>query len=280
MQEETAEAVNHQRRESEPDSVSANDLARMVEQKRLDAGISPIDSSRTVFERVAAMPDRPATAPKYILQEQEVAYERRRREQRAADNLQRLALAVGSRYAKCSLESFKATTDLQRRVLAQVREYGSTLKERYAACEGLVLYGPVGTGKDHLAYTLATLVAKSGGYVRWQNGQAWFGLVRDAMDKHTSEESIIESFQRPDLLVLSDPLPPVGDLTQHQATMLYRAIDARYSHGKITITTVNVADDDEADKRMGAATWDRICDGAWKLFCNWPSNRKPAREVR
>lgn len=252
----------------------------MVEQKRLDAGISTIDSSRTVFERVAALPDRPVRPIVREPDEFDAADSHRRREQKSADNLQRLATAAGPRYAKCSLESFKATSDLQRRVVAQVREYGNTLKERYAACEGLVLYGPVGTGKDHLAYTLAALVAKSGGYVRWQNGQAWFGLVRDAMDKHTSEESLIASFQRPDLLVLSDPLPPVGDLTQHQATMLYRAIDTRYSHGKITITTVNVADDDEADKRMGAATWDRICDGAWKLFCNWPSNRKPAREVR
>lgn len=25
--------------------------------------------------------------------------------------------------------------------------------------------------------------------------------------------------------------------------------------------------------------WEQATDVAWKLFCNWPSHRKPAREV-
>jgi DNA replication protein DnaC len=276
---ESHQPADIQAHESEQDSVSVADLTRMIEQKRLESAIAPAEPKATDFKRIAALPPLAPIADREP-DERDIAEARRRREQKAKDNLQRLAAAAGPRYANCTLESFRVATPQQRKVVAQIREYGNSLKERYAAREGLVLYGPVGTGKDHLAYTLAALVAKSGGYVRWQNGQAWFGLVRDAIDKHTSEESIIESFQKPDLLVLSDPLPPVGDLTQHQATMLYRAIDARYSHGKITITTVNVADDDEADRRMGAATWDRICDGAWKLFCNWPSNRKPSREIK
>jgi DNA replication protein DnaC len=71
----------------------------------------------------------------------------------------------------------------------------------------------------------------------------------------------------------------VGALTQHQATMLYRLVDARYSKGVPTICTVNVASDAEADERMGAATWDRLCHDAWKFNCNWPTYRKPAREI-
>ena len=90
---------------------------------------------------------------------------------------------------------------------------------------------------------------------------------------------MIAELARPDVLCLSDPLPPVGALTQFQATMLYRLVDARYSRGVPTICTVNVADDAEADERMGVPTWDRLCHGAWKLHCAWPTYRRPAREV-
>jgi DNA replication protein DnaC len=61
--------------------------------------------------------------------------------------------------------------------------------------------------------------------------------------------------------------------------MLYRAVEARYAAGKPTIVTVNVANDGEADLRLGAPTWDRLCHGAGKIKCEWPSYRQPAFEV-
>lgn len=143
----------------------------------------------------------------------------------------------------------------------------------------MILYGPVGTGKDHLAFALCRSVIKSGRTVRWVNGQSWFGAVRDAMETDRSEASLVGDLAKPQLVCLSDPLPPVGALTQHQTTMLYRLIDARYAKGLPTICTLNVADDEEADLRMGPATWDRLCHGAWKLKCMWPTYRTPAREV-
>jgi hypothetical protein len=35
----------------------------------------------------------------------------------------------------------------------------------------------------------------------------------------------------------------------------------------------------QAIKRMGAATWDRLCHGAWRVRCEWPSYRKSKRNV-
>jgi DNA replication protein DnaC len=69
------------------------------------------------------------------------------------------------------------------------------------------------------------------------------------------------------------------ELTPFQASMLYRLVDARYVRGKPTIVTVNVNDDAEGDRRMGEATWDRLCHDSWKVFCDWPTHRKPAREI-
>lgn len=190
--------------------------------------------------------------------------------------------AGGERFYRCSFGHYLASTPLQTRVLEACREFASTIKERLVAGENLLLYGPVGTGKDHLAFAVCwqTVMAGDVDSAGWVNGQSWFGKIRDAMDEKTTEESLIGRELRPAILVISDPQPPVGVLTQHQASMLYRLVNARYSERKSTIITINVPGDEEADKRIGASTWDRMNDRAWKLHCNWQSARKPAREVK
>lgn len=267
--------ANHLESDQASVTPSLDDLSRLLEQKRADAGIVVVDDSVDVFERVAASikamrhADPEAPADPQLVRQVEIQAEMRQFEH-----------AAGERYRSCRLTNFTCSSQYQSRVVDAVREYGKSLEARRASREGLVLFGPVGTGKDHLAYALALHAAYGGLTVRWINGQSWFGSVRDAMDTDRTEASIIRELEKPDMVVISDPLPPIGDLTQHQATMLYRAIEARYSHGKLTVTTVNVADDTEADRRMGAATWDRLCHEAWKIHCNWPSFRKPARVVK
>jgi DNA replication protein DnaC len=253
-------------------------LSEIVEAERRRLGI---DKLKPPTQITAAIPDRE-------LSPDEVEARRRAKErlalaQQKADREHRwnqLAAIVGERYADCSFDSFQAN-EKQRKAVAAIREYADTLHERLADSESLVLYGPVGTGKDHLALAVCRVaIIEHGRSVLWMNGQEWFGTIRDGMDASVSEQSIVGRLVGPSILVLSDPLPPFGALTQHQATMMYRLVERRYARGKVTICTVNVASDEEADQRLGVATWDRLCDRAWKVHCNWPSYRKPAREVK
>lgn len=212
----------------------------------------------------------------------EQLYSRQEAQKKAAEKraaLSSLEMAAGSRYVHCRLNNYRVYDDAQSRVTSALREYLETLSDRIAACEGVILYGPVGTGKDHLAYAICRGAIRSLDSVGWTNGQAWFGKLRDNMDAGKSEAMAISELSRPPLLCISDPLPPVGPLTQHQTTMLYRLIDARYASGRPTIVTVNVQDNADAEDRMGTATWDRLCHGAWKIRCDWPTIRIPSREI-
>lgn len=257
-----------------------NDLARMIEQKRADAGIVAGEPRLDVFARVAASIGQISPERNAEIMARRAADEAESKRRKAVECMSMLANAAGDRYRGCRIDNFKITTAYQQQVVDAVREYGNCLADRIKERQGLVLFGPVGTGKDHLAFAIAMHAAHMGNSVKWINGQGWFGKLRDAMDTSESERSIICDIERADLVVFSDPLPPVGDLSQYQSSMLYRAIEARYSKGKITFTTINVADDNEADRRMGAATWDRLCHNAWKIYCRWPSYRKPARVIK
>jgi len=198
--------------------------------------------------------------------------------------IERLTSQAGAKYRECRLSNFQATRPAQKNVLKALQEYLAGLAENLALARGVVLYGPCGTGKDHLMFGLVgQVIWDTGKDAKWLNGQTWFGELRDAIDDdRRSEESIINGMVSPALLVISDPLPPLADdrLSSYQSSMLYRVINGRYAAGKPTFLTLNVRDDEEADRRLGAPTWDRCFDGSYKLFCSWPSYRKPFREVK
>jgi DNA replication protein DnaC len=262
------------RHASAPGSDTGTELAKQLADRRAALGIAETTPLRQVMMRIPPAISEELLA-KREAEERRYAEAERASERRAA--WEALCETAGARYSTCRLSNFTADTPLKLRVLETVREYSADIKARR---EGLVLYGPVGTGKDHLAFAVARQAIGAFQTVGWINGQDWFGELRDAMDDDGSTEAAaIRRLRKPDWLVVSDPVPPVGNLTQHQATMLYRVVNARYSDGKPTIVTVNVAGDEEADERMGTAVWDRLCHDAWKVHCRWGSFRKPAREV-
>lgn len=255
----------------------AIELAKVLEQRRVALGIDEPGDAPRVISRVppAISPERQAE-----LDTRRASEESSNRDGRRMETWKALLAAAGYRYAHCKLETFQTPRRDQLAVVEALIDYTGNIVDRRDTATGVVLYGPCGTGKDHLAFAIARAAVAAYMSVVWLNGQDWYGKIRDAMDDETPEASLINRIARPDFAFISDPLPPIGNLSQHQATMLYRAIEARYAARRPTVVTVNVATDDEADSRLGVPTWDRMCDGAWKIRCAWPSYRKPAKEIK
>lgn len=256
-------------------AVDLRALEVLIAERRAAAVISEPPAIKRVSPP-AREPVSPEREAEIARREQE--REKRERLDKLAANRDILRKAVGPRYAKCSLDSYQCESDLQHRVVNALREYLESGSIDLG--EGIVLYGPVGTGKDHLLHAVAAECVGCDFRVQWVNGQDLFGEIRDRMDTTASESSLLANYTTAQLLVISDPLPPFGNLSQHQATMLYRLMDDRAARRLPTFVSINVADDNEADSRLGAATWDRMCDGVWKMHCNWPSHRKPVKEIR
>jgi len=190
---------------------------------------------------------------------------------------------IGDRrqYEDCHFGGWIAKTSAQKAVIGALGDYCDQLPAHYRAGEGCLFYGPPGTGKDYLATIVAREACLTHGLkCKFINGMDLFVRLRDSMDnERTSEVGIVNELVRCSFLVVSDPLPPTGDLTPYQASMLYRLVDDRNSRGLPTIVTLNVSSGEEAIRRMGGATWDRIRHNAWAFACNWPSFRKPARVI-
>lgn len=189
--------------------------------------------------------------------------------------------AGGNRVGEYRFETWQASNAYMQTVKANVQQWAASYPDRLKDREGLILFGGVGTGKDHLVFAaVRQAIIQHDATVTWINGRELFGLVRDRIADEASERSLIHKLEDKQVLVVSDPTPPVGGLTPHQADMLYRIVEARYAAGKLTCMTLNVASNSEADLAMGTPTWDRLCHGAWKVFCKWASYRKPAKEIK
>jgi len=182
--------------------------------------------------------------------------------------------AVGSRYKHCSLDNFCCDHAGQREVVELLRGYIAAWEDHRRHGRGIMAIGGVGGGKDHLLVATAReIIQEHGVAVRWVSGPQLFSAARVHMGR--DEAGWLSDYFYPPVLILSDPLPPLGGLTDHQAATVQLIVDERYRNRRPTWVTLNCKDSSEADKRMGASIVDRLTADALIVKCDWPSYRRP-----
>lgn len=204
------------------------------------------------------------------------AEEGRRRARRVAQ----VAQDLRPRYApeRASLEAFAVYHQAQRPVLDRLRGLAAELPALAADGRGLIFYGLVGTGKDHLLAAMLYAAAAQGVECRWRNGQEVYGQFRDRMDTGQREEELLEQLAAPQVLAISDPVPPVGQPSAWNVAQLYRLLDRRYRDLKSTWVSLNAASAEDADRKLSAPVFDRLREGAEMFACFWPSWRERRRQ--
>ena len=188
------------------------------------------------------------------------------------DRMARFSEAVGVRLASARLHNYEIYDDAQRPVVEDLRKLVGCVGEHIRQGGGLFLYGPTGTGKDHLACALLARAAYQGVRVERISGAAFFGKMTGSWGRDSCEDEVIEGLTRRKVLLISDPGLPDG-LDAKQRARLYWLVDERSTRGKATWFTVNVASRAEAVSLLGDATFGRAIDNAVRCFCSWGNFR-------
>lgn len=144
----------------------------------------------------------------------------------------------------------------------------------------VVIVGPCGTGKSHLAQALANIAARQGFDVLFINQTRLFGILQEARVTNTFERKM-GLLTKLDLLIIDDF--GIKPLRTPQDEDLHELIAERYERKATVITSnLDLPEWPQAfpNKLLGAATIDRIRHGAYVLVLEGNSFRsaKPLPE--
>lgn len=190
---------------------------------------------------------------------------------------ERLKRDRGKRYGGSTFENYERDSSDQQKAVTRLREYALASAAEVEAGRNIIVFGPKGTGKDHLLMATAYESARHAGIVtKWVNGTALFEHFRAKVSGRKGDcisYGDYEQILQADVLWISDPLPPTGSVSEFVQGELFGLIDHRYSQMRPTWVTCNVSNSTELSERMGAQIADRLRHNALAVYCNWPSYR-------
>lgn len=210
--------------------------------------------------------------------------ERQQTNRRKHDVWQHFVQQRGRRYSTCRFENYVVASDAQRSAVQKVKAYAENAPTNFEDGRGLILIGPVGTGKDHLfaAAIFSAIVAGAftaggkSGRVQFRNGPQLIEQLGDAMTDRDRQSVITRPLTAARLLVLSDVCQAGSALSEFHRRMLYRIVDQRYSECRPAWLSANVTSPDQLQQQIGVDLFDRLRHGATVVACSWPSFRRTA----
>ncbi|GAA2001253.1 IS21-like element helper ATPase IstB [Catenulispora subtropica] len=163
---------------------------------------------------------------------------------------------------------------------AQIRDL-SALRWLHAG-ESVILFGPVGVGKTHVAQALGHLAVRQGANVRFAKTSR---VLADLAGGHADRtwDKRIKELIRPDVLILDDFA--MRQLTAPQADDLYELVSER--QGRSMVITSNRAPSDWyplfPNPVVAESLLDRVINNSHQVIMNGPSyrpNKRPKSAVK
>lgn len=179
-----------------------------------------------------------------------------------------------------TLEGFDFTTN-PKLPAAQIRDLAAL--RWLTAGESVILYGPVGVGKSHVAQALGHLAIRRGADVRFTKTSRLLATLAGGHADHSFDKRLAE-LVRPAVLILDDFA--MREHTPNQADDLYELVSARAATARSMILTANRAPVDWyplfPNPVVAESLLDRLINTSHQIFMNGPSyrpNKRPGRPL-
>lgn len=163
-----------------------------------------------------------------------------RRKKASMDGLLHRA-AIPPRFRDCSLDNYRVdvTNPKQQRALDFARGYAADFDNAVRSGQSMILFGTTGTGKTHLSIAIANDIIQRGYTALFTSVMEAVLTVRETYRRESdkTERKIIESFVRPDLLIVDEVGMQYN--TDSERVILFEILNARYQRERPVILIGN-----------------------------------------
>lgn len=184
---------------------------------------------------------------------------------------------IPRRFIGSTFDNYRAETEPQKRAVEVCREFAASMPRLVGSGRSLVMSGMIGTGKTHLACSVAKEAMFAGHSAEYVTCLDMIRSVRDTWRRssETSEASVLHHFGRSlDLLVVDEIGVQYG--TEGEQTILFDILDRRYNDLRPTVLISN-ADKDGFNAYIGDRVFSRLRETARWVSFDWDDYRPRAR---
>lgn len=185
---------------------------------------------------------------------------------------------LGERFKGCSFDNWRQRSGTEKAYKA-AQHYSENILNNIRDGRGLLVFGPYGNGKSHLAAAIANTAIKSGFATIFERVPKLLVKIRATYQGcgDVTEYQLLKALANADLVVLDDA--GAEKWTRWTEPTLYTIIDERYSYKKALIITTN-STLDELEKKIGARAMDRLLEMCEIVENRGTSYRKERARLR
>jgi len=179
---------------------------------------------------------------------------------------------MGARFKGITFDTFHPTNDNAAAAKRKCIEFAETFKESARKTGGgLLVVGKPGTGKNHLSGAICTKLMNDGIPCLHTTALKLVRRIKESWGGDEREQEAINSFSRPDLLIIDEVGVQFGTPTEQ--LFLTEIINDRYESMKPTILLSNLSVA-QLGEVLGARVIDRFYDHGTVLVFDWESYRR------
>lgn len=179
--------------------------------------------------------------PKCLCKCQKEKLERENAERKQQEFIQRIKRLRSVGFPDAEMQSWTFANDdrSNEKISTVARNYVDNFSKMYDEGKGLLLYGPVGTGKTFISACIANALIDKGHACLVTN---FARLTNTISGMFEGKQEYLDNLDRYSLLVIDD-LASERD-TEYMGEIVHNIIDARYRCGKPLIVTTNLTSDE------------------------------------